>query len=224
MKINELITEAYRSEDIAVILIKKGYKLIGDGTDQDAYLEPGTGKVLKIFGSDDNYGEKHSDGHRMFKIWVEYCEKNKSNPFLPKFDGWEGFELNGKKYLQIRMERLQELPLYIANVLEEFVYHLGAADTGAAIASILQKIGSSDPDDDESFDEFDGLEEQGLDALNELMIQLGKQRFVLLLKTIVAVKKLGTRYGFGIDMHGNNFMHRNDGIPVIVDPWLSDDY
>jgi len=45
--------ESYRSLEIEAFLIQKGYEKVGgSGADQDAYLEPGTGKVLKIFGAD----------------------------------------------------------------------------------------------------------------------------------------------------------------------------
>lgn len=52
MKIHDIITErAYIGNDVTRILKQKGYKKLGGGAEQMAFLEPGTGLVLKIFGT-----------------------------------------------------------------------------------------------------------------------------------------------------------------------------
>ena len=50
MKINEILNEAYSDPGIAKILKQKGYKKLGSGVDQTAYLTP-DGMILKIFGT-----------------------------------------------------------------------------------------------------------------------------------------------------------------------------
>jgi len=52
------------------------------------------------------------------------------------------------------------------------------------------------------------------------MLLLGEQHFVQLFKTIAELCKIGRSRKYQNDLHDENFMHRNDGIPVIVDPWV----
>ena len=51
MRVSELTEFSSIDKKIDKILTVKGYKKLGSGKDQTAYLEPGTGYVLKIFGT-----------------------------------------------------------------------------------------------------------------------------------------------------------------------------
>ena len=61
-----------------------------------------------------------------------------------------------------------------------------------------------------------------MEELEKLLVMLGKKKFEELLYTIADVAHTGRDKGYTFDLHGGNFMHRNDGIPVIVDPWVYD--
>jgi hypothetical protein len=100
------IDEAQISKNIQPILVKKGYTFLGKGQDQDAYLAP-DGTVLKIFGY--GPGGKLSQGQQSFKDFADYCMAKPNNPFLPQFGGWEPFDFEGKRYLQINCERMFDL-------------------------------------------------------------------------------------------------------------------
>ena len=112
MNAHELTEWSTTDKKIERILKSKGYKKLGAGVDQTAYLEPGTGFVLKIFGTQG--GKKFSRDHQMFFVWAQFCMKNSQNPFLPRFDDYESFVLDGDRYLQIRQEILQKTPHGIA--------------------------------------------------------------------------------------------------------------
>ena len=88
----------------------KGYIPIGQpGVDQTAYIEPGSGLILKIFGT--RPGSKtFTKDQKMFFTWAKFCMDNSTNPFLPKFFGHESFTYKNSLYLQIRTERLQHNP------------------------------------------------------------------------------------------------------------------
>ena len=112
MKISEIIAESevldefsYTDHQIKRILQKKGYKFLGAGVDQSAYIEPSTGYVLKIFGSQEG-SKGFSPDHKMFFKWAKFCMKHQDNPFLPRFYGYESFKFEGDMYLQIRTEQL----------------------------------------------------------------------------------------------------------------------
>jgi hypothetical protein len=199
-------------------LEKKGYKYIGKGVDQSAYLEPKTGKVLKVFGTGhDGDDAGFSKDQYMFKAWAAYCKKNSSNEFLPKFDGWESFEWKEEMYLQIRMERLQELPRGLSFALEILANEIDQAhDKEDMVDEIIKHVHELDNEDESPVH----LESREADAIEQLMVQLGDKPFKQFLMTIGDLSKIAYNDGYRFDLHGDNFMHRNDGIPVIVDPWV----
>jgi hypothetical protein len=95
MRASDLQEYSKTSNKVDKILKAKGYKRLGAGVDQTAYLEPGTGYVLKVFGTQG--GESFSADQKMFFAWAKYCMKNTDNPFLPRFAGYESFVLDGDR-------------------------------------------------------------------------------------------------------------------------------
>ena len=227
MRFRDFLTEwSNMSKGIRREMESKGYKFLGAGVDQAAYLEPKTGKVLKIFGTqyedytDDNGFTRE---HLMFKHWADYCAKRKGNIFLPKFDGWESFEYEGNKYLQIRMERLAPLPNQLAVALHRLTDVIdNSLNPSKFIKNILKHAAdlsaynkSIGPYDEElTLDKKETLE------IEKLVVLLGEEKFTEFLKTMLELARLASKSGYTFDLHGRNFMHRNDGTPVIVDPWV----
>lgn len=191
-------------------MIKLGYKELGSGVDQTAWMKPGEETIIKIFGTaeDKSKRQKFTKNHLMFKWWAEYCKKNESNPFLPKFVGWEAFEHKGEKYLQIRMERLDKLPFDIGHALENSLAFWAVQKSEFERQAGLHRI--------KNFKD-DSYQNEGI---AQLMMLLGEEHFDLLFKTISDLAKVGRKNGWGIDLHKGNFMFRNDGTPVIVDPFV----
>lgn len=228
MKSKQFITEfsTYDGE-ITRVMTKKGYKLLGSGVDQTAFLEPGTGQVLKIFGTQPGTGtERYSKDQLMFIYWANYCAAYKNNPFLPKFSGWETFDWKGNKYLQIRMERLGPLPDGWAQALSElagdnYTYekdeYEAERERNKQIADRAAQIGTDNRD---SWWGKKRERSQAQVAHNELVIQLGREGYDRLLHTLEDLFKTSRKKGWGYDLHGGNFMIRNDSTPVIVDPWV----
>jgi hypothetical protein len=219
MRFKEFITEwSNTASGIRKSLEKKGYKYIGKGVDQSAYLEPKTGRVLKVFGTGhggDDAG--FSKDQYMFKAWAAYCKKNSTNEFLPKFDGWESFKWKEEMYLQIRMEKLQKLPDDLANALENISEEIDRSHNKAkTINDIVMHVHELDNEDESPIH----LLRSQAEAIEELMVLLGEKDFRLLLTTIGDLSRIAYDDGYRFDLHGGNFMHRNDGIPVIVDPWV----
>ena len=114
--------------EIKELLLKKGYKFLGKGVDQMAFLEPKTGQVYKVFGTKKTadptakqkkfYFSKEQQG---FINWAKFC-KGSTNKFLPKFYGMESFVFKNKVYLQIRQELLYKIPSkweYVMNIISD---------------------------------------------------------------------------------------------------------
>lgn len=218
---------------ITDILVKKGYTFLASGVDQTAFLEPGTGLVLKIFGTQrGTKANKLTPDQKMFGFWTKYCSKHPDNPFLPKFSGWETFVFEGNTYLQIRMERLQKLPEYTARILAAL-----ASDNVSFNHPFLRNVQAAGEREVQKKKERRdaGIGNHAIgnlpakpkhplsliqDAHNELVILLGEQHYNLLLDTLADLYEISRKKGWTYDLHPGNFMHRNDGMPIIVDPWV----
>ena len=189
------------------ILQDKGYEFLGRGVDQLAFWEPSTGQILKVFGAA-REGIDPLAHHKVFETWVEYCNKFKSNPFLPKFSAWAPFKHKGHRYLQIRMERLVDLPNDWGDGLENF-------------ANFIENTVSSDLENfKNSKFNYNSEWRSPLIHHEELAVHLGEEGLTLLLQTMLDVMKVGRSNGWIFDLHAGNFMMRRDSTPVILDPWV----
>ena len=196
---NQSILElSYTDPGIRKHLTGIGYTPSGEGGDQTTWKAP-DGSILKIFGTHEGQ-TGFTEDHRMFKAWANYCKAHATNPYIPHYSDWASFEYpqgSGQKYLQIKMEKLAEIPegkLKQALDLLEF-----AVVRGETWAQLLTKVS----------------------------IKLGAKttdhpvfRDMGLFDTVVALNKLGSKHGWGLDLHGDNYMMRGNQI-VIVDPWVA---
>jgi len=198
---------------ISQALSKKGYKYLGGGIDKQAYLEPGTGQVLVVFGYNKAAQGGFSSDQMMFVDWAKYCKKNKANPHLPRFSDWASFDYHGKRYLQIRMEPLQELSDYLKMLvvdLEE-VAKYSKSNPKTAFKKLANFA---------NFNLIDAGEPDDLDHHAVVKNLGGEQAAYNLLKTVYDVKKFGKQHGFKIDLHSGNYMQRADGTIVVNDPYV----
>jgi hypothetical protein len=209
MKIQDVIVEDHQVLDefstmhrgIRKELEKKGYRALGAGVDQEAYLEPNGQTVLKIFGTQGNK-KKLSADQKMFAEWADFCQRNSDNPFLPKFSGWETFNYNGKLYLQIRTEFLKP-----SRELGWDISQLGRAlDNGVADYYTLQTNLVTDR------------------AYKRVAKAVGEQNVPLLLNTLLElIHKTKQKRKYNWDLHGGNIMMRSNGQPVLNDPYVLGD-
>jgi len=195
MRASEFTTEMAGVINVGIsqALSQKGYKYLGGGIDKQAYLEPGTGQVLIVFGY--RKGQKDfSPDQRMFINWINYCNKNKKNPHLPRFSGFESFRFQGQNYIQARMEPLQELPdeigYLVAHVDE--VIKKRKTDYKKELQTIAQYAMHT------FNDEGGGTWYELKDAVKHLG---GKRAAANLLNTVYDVKRFGRKQGYSIDLH-----------------------
>lgn len=205
MKITEILSESYMDPQIRKILVRKGYKFLGKGVDQMAFLAP-DGWILKIFGSTSRSGNRGlSQGQRAFKAFADYCMANPSNPFLPNFGGWETFEFEGRTYLQIRVERL-------------FPFQRGSGQGWGRLLELLADYAQSSTSTvykNQSVRDIMGSRNGA-----EFLSYLGQKGFNTLYQTISDLSGISRKNGFGgLDLHSGNFMLGSDGHVVISDPF-----
>jgi len=220
MKISELLTESIVDEaetdpSIRKILQQKGYKYLGAGVDQTAYLAP-DGMILKIFGTSRHAKPgslELTKSQKTFKAYADYCKANPDNQFLPQFSDWAMFQYKGKPYLQIKMERL-------------FPFNKGAAGWNDVLEAIADRAAySKQPAAKKKF--LDRYLNQSYDSWSvkrteELLSHLGDEGFNKLWDTIYDLRQVSKKIGLGnLDLHSGNFMLGSDGEIVISDPFFA---
>jgi len=191
-------------------LMDKGYKYLGGGIDKQAYLEPG-GQVLIVFGYRKGV-EDFSPDQRMFINWINYCNKNKDNPHLPRFSGFESFEFQGKNYIQARMEALRELPDevgYLVGNIDEAVQKLRKNNYDTAFDTLINYAQHSSYEDEKPY--YYEIE-------NSIELLGGPEAAKNLLKTVKTVQQFTRRHNYIIDLHRGNYLQRPDGTIVVNDP------
>ena len=193
-------------------LADKGYQYLGGGIDKQAYLEP-NGQVYIVFGYRKGVDDFSPD-QRMFINWINYCNKNKNNPHLPRFSGFESFQYQGKNYIQARMETLRELPdevgFLIGNV-SDAVWKLGKGDYDRAFKNIAQWGTDSSLEQDRI---------EHYDVKRAIKLLGGLKSAKDLLKTVDILKQFALKHNFSIDLHRGNYMQRPDGTIVVNDPFV----
>ena len=189
---------SYTDPGVKNHLKKLGYRSAGEGGDQSTWLAP-DGTILKIFGTQE--GRKGlTEDHRMFIFWANFSKKNASNPYMPRFSAWKEFEFpqgSGQTYLQIRMEKLTELPEDTKELLDQFDW---AVEIGLSYSELHRIVA--------------GKLGRKFATTNPLV------KDATLYNLIAKIKKIGNRHGWALDLHVDNYMSRG-GQVVIVDPWVA---
>ena len=203
---------------IRKVLKDKGYKYLGGGVDKQAWLEPGTGQVLLVFGYRKGFTDFSPD-QRMFIDWINFCNTNRNNPNLPKFSGFESFKFQGNNYIQARMEPLQDIPsnLTIKRTLpwlDEYI----RMNKEVNVSKIAKKLGEywvsiQDPKTGK-LDNRPQKAEEVIDSFG------GAEAAAQLMRTVQQVKQFGKQHKFSLDLHGDNYMQRADGTIVVNDPFV----
>lgn len=213
MRASQFLSELDVAPGIKQALKQKGYKELGHGQDQLVFLEPRSKMILKIFGTNNsNAGSAGSNGltfpQQTFKAFADYCAAHPDNEFLPYFSGWETFEFEGQRYLQIRCERLFPGQKY--------------ADFFPLLKDIADAAENSRNNAKEVLDDLINSEYSDVVDVGSLLTLLGgEEGFYQLWDTIYQLGKIADREGFRVDLHDENFMLGSDGEIVISDPFFS---
>ena len=213
MRATEFLLEAYTDRSIEGILKKKGYKKLGSGVDQTAYLAP-DGMILKIFGtsrSAKNGSLQLTKAQKTFKAFADYCKAHSNNTFLPQFSDWNMFQYKDKPYLQIKMERL-------------FPFTSGAEGINDLLENLAEyaEISNSPKAKERFINRYSDSAGYYADAFNKLIGLVGEDGFNKLWDTIYDLKQVAKKVGLGnLDLHSGNFMLGSDGQIVISDPFFA---
>jgi len=162
-------------------LKEKGYVPLGSGAFAAVFTHPNINYAIKIFRNDPSYLK-----------FINYCDKNKGNPHLPKFRG-KPMTVDKEHYC-IRMELLNKIPPNLSAVrsIDEFDMYLKWYKK--PIKDFLKKMKKENPI-----------------IFNFFQSQPG------LLETLEDIIKLISSKEETLDLHSDNLMMRGKDV-VITDP------
>ena len=205
MQLKHLYEASMFDPNIQKELKRQGYKFLGAGLDQQAWLAK-DGTIIKIFGTSNVKGGTLSKNHKMFIEWKKFCDtwKNKTH-LVPHHIEYSTFMYGGKTYLQIRMERLFDLTPEIESFIESVVSFAEAANTKGAFLHVLEKKAS---------DIYNEWNRRGSIATIGAIEDMGT--FYDIIK---ALAKKADQNGWDLDLHSGNLMLDDEGRLVIIDPW-----
>ncbi len=222
--ISEAETGTKNAKQIASTLKKAGYKKLGSGADATVWSKEES-SVIKIIMPED--GEDADSATKTFIKFYEFCQQHKDIKCLPKFveiqgSGYSSFELGGKEYLQISMEKLRPLK---RNTFEEMMVWILSdfATKDVQWEDVKREI--ADPST-WGFRNgkwiWAGFFKKMPDMLKD---RIGEASFDKEYKILFMVMRLlyvtGRINKVGWDLHTENVMQRSDGTLVIVDPWFN---
>ena len=208
----EMAGEIHRG--VSEYLSSKGYQYLGGGIDKQAYSEPKTGQVLIVFGYRKGFKDFSPD-QRMFIDWINYCNKNRNNPNLPKFSGFESFRFHGQNYIQARMEHLEEAPEQVGDLLGFLEDAIDLKNKkGVDFEKTVQKLSNKHY--------YDEMQDEVIRYQKRQIIQYlgGARAAANLLNTVKQVMLFGRKHGFDIDLHRGNYMQRDGRTIVVNDPFV----
>ena len=215
MKINQIVNEeSHIDPGIIAALKKKDYIMPrgARGDDAAAFVEPGTGQILKIFGTgsgadvvkkNGKQQTNFSDAQKMAYYWAKYCDMHSGNKFLPKFSGIESFHWGSDVYLQIRQERLYDLEKDQKRTIESMAM---MAKRKVPFKTMDEKYTNNYYDDTRL-------------AWKQIKEKMDDKDLRLFYQTMIDISNIADQKNWAYDLHGDNIMMRKDGTPVILDPW-----
>lgn len=215
MFINELLNGIKGDSDLdklSSIVSSHGWEILGQGQDAVVAEHPNKNYVLKIFLR-----------NSVYRKFVDYSQKNQSNPHVPKFSSLVR-DIPSTNYSYVRMEKLSEFSSdtdhFGANIcyLTAMLIKLGSyvsEDFPEIISDLIE------PEDDDDFSDetnlFSNLEYAvEHNKLNNIWKILGERPDKSWVKIINDLTKLVN--GNQLDMNLSNIMSRGN-IMIISDPF-----
>lgn len=210
------------SKEIRTSLRSAGYKLLGSGTDATVWAKK-SGSVIKIIMPDD--GEGAGIAGDTFMKFYEFCKQNRGLENLPKFSGQEVdvFDIDGKEYVMISMERLKPIPQ--GSFEEAMIWILSDLATknitwSAALKTIRRESTWAQWTSWTSWTYENTMSYQDITATLKRLDAVGMEQYAVLFTLMKLLYHRGRINKIGWDLHTENAMMRGDTI-VITDPWFS---
>jgi hypothetical protein len=213
--VSEAETATQNSRQLAKEFRQLGYSQIGSGADATVWARDDS-HVIKILMPED----VGSRAEQIFRKFYEFSMAHQDLACVPRFNEVNTIDINGEDYTQIEMERLA--PIEKGTFMEGVVWLLSdyvAEQT--PWSTIESELAMPDTWEMYSPNYANALAQTWQSLLEN---PAGRKTYVMYRQLYNVMKLLfttGTINKFGWDLHTANVMRRNNGQPVIIDPWFS---
>ena len=213
--VTEAETATQNSRQLAKEFRQLGYSQIGSGADATVWARDDS-HVIKILMPED----AGSRAEQIFRKFYEFSITHQDLACVPRFNEVNTIDINGQDYTQIEMERLA--PIEPNTFMEGIVWLLSdyvAEQT--PWPTIESEFAMPDTWEMYSPNYANALAQTWQSLLEN---PAGRKTYAMYRQLYNVMKLLfatGTINKFGWDLHTANVMRRNNGQPVIIDPWFS---
>ena len=203
---------------IATQLKAAGYSNVGTGADSTVWAKDDS-HIIKILMPED-LGTK---AEQVFRKFYEFAMSHQDLECIPRFNEINTIDINGKDYLQIEMERLA--PIEKGTFMEGVVWFFSDfCQAQESWDKVDHAMGLSDTWEWYPYAKSSkSIANVYIRQWQDLMYD--KKSYSMYRQLYNVMKLLyntGTINKFGWDLHTANVMQRQNGQPVIIDPWFSE--
>ena len=215
-KTNEAEVATKNSDEIWQQLRAAGYQYVGSGADATVFAKDDS-HVIKILMPED-MGTK---AEQVFRKFYEFSMSHQDLACVPRFNEVNTIDINGKDYTQIEMERLS--PIEKNSFIEGLIWFLSDyINTNTPWPTVESELVNPETWEIYSPNYANAFAK----TWQSLLENPASKKTYAMYRQLYNVMKLlyttGTINKFGWDLHTSNVMLRQNGQPVIIDPWFSE--
>jgi len=219
-KSNEFTTEAEtdtpNAREISNQLRTAGYSHVGSGADATVWAKDDS-HVIKILMPED-VGSK---AEQVFRKFYEFSMSRQDLACVPRFNEVTTIDINGKDYTQIEMEKLSSIPK--GSFVEGLIWFLSDYTSSSAPWETIERD-LAEPITWKTYST--NYYPTFARTWQSLLENPASKKTYAMYKQLYTVMQILYNTGrinkFGWDLHTANVMQRQNGQPVIIDPWFSE--
>ena len=212
----EAETDTPNAREISNQLRAAGYHHVGSGADATVFAKDDS-HVIKILMPED----AGSKAEQVFRKFYEFSIAHQDLACVPRFNEVNTIDINGKDYTQIEMEKLS--PIQTDSFVEGLIWLLSDyTSTLTPWETIEREL--AEPKTWEIFSPK--YANTFARTWQSLLENPASKKTYAMYKQLYTVMQILYNTGrinkFGWDLHTANVMQRQNGQPVIIDPWFSE--
>ena len=214
--IDEAETDTPNAREISNQLRTAGYSHVGSGADATVWAKDDS-HVIKILMPED----AGSKAEQIFRKFYEFSIAHPELACVPRFNEVNTIDINGKDYTQIEMEKLS--PIQEDSFIEGLIWFLSDYTSSSESWETIERE-LAEPNTWENY----SLKYANTFAKvwQSLLKNPASKKTYAMYKQLYTVMQILYNTGrinkFGWDLHTANVMQRQNGQPVIIDPWFSE--
>jgi len=214
--LDEAETDTPNARKISNQLRAAGYSHVGAGADATVWAKDDS-HVIKILMPED----AGSKAEQVFRKFYEFSMSRQDLACVPRFNEVNTIDINGKDYTQIEMEKLSSIPK--GSFVEGLIWFLSHFTSSPEPWETMERE-LADPNT------WKNYSPQYANAFAKVWQSLlenpASKKTYAMYKQLYTVMQILYNTGrinkFGWDLHTANVMLRQNGQPVIIDPWFSE--